>query len=128
MTKIKVENECSRCPRKQERIVTLEELVEEAKSGDKPKHPALQISLDGAKAAEFKFLCDNCRDIVLGYISNATTHREKVSAKRVVGKKKSEAVEVPPVQVLPPQQQPKPGTPPPTVPPRPSVPTQAPRR
>jgi hypothetical protein len=66
-SKIKISDQCERCPREQERIVTLEEAITISKqkaSNTSPATKALEIAMDGEVIASYGFLCDACRSTV----------------------------------------------------------------
>jgi hypothetical protein len=91
MATLKLSEQCARCPREQERVVTIEQAVEHAKkeaNNVKPP-PALVISVDGQIVASYQKLCDECREIVTNYAGGATRKVEKRSSRRVVVKKKA---------------------------------------
>lgn len=62
--------QCSRCPRVEQKPITLEEAIAQAKVTKKPP-PALEVRVDGETVVEFSELCDVCQTIVMRYIDNA---------------------------------------------------------
>lgn len=96
MTVLKLSEHCSRCPREELRVVTLEEAVELAKAkanGIKSAVKALEIIVDGQLVASYDKLCDECREIVTSYSLNASRKIEKKSSRRVVRPKEERAKE-----------------------------------
>lgn len=100
MTTIKLSDPCSRCPREQERVVTLDEAINisKAKANGKPEPKALEIVIDGKTLATYEKLCDSCREIVLTYSMSAGRKLEKKSSKRNVAPKVKEKPVVPAVK------------------------------
>lgn len=94
--KLKIADQCSRCPREQERYVSLEEAVALSKQQAGAGKPAVEILMDGEKVASYDFLCDNCKSTVTNYIGSATRPMEKKSSKR--GPRKAKKKEAPPVK------------------------------
>jgi hypothetical protein len=79
---IKLSEKCSRCPREEEKTVSLEEAVNALKS-PKQEKKALEIIVDGERLASYEVLCDECRSIVLSYADGASRVLEKKSSRRM---------------------------------------------
>lgn len=62
--------QCSRCPRVEQKPITLDEAIAQSKVSKKPP-PALEILVDGETVVEFGDLCDVCQTIVTRYLDNA---------------------------------------------------------
>lgn len=80
MPKIKLAEQCGRCPREELVDVNLDEAVARIKSPT-PKAKALTIVIDGELVASYDFLCEECRGIVAGYCEG-TKRQDKRSARR----------------------------------------------
>lgn len=80
MPQIKLSEKCSRCPREETFEVSLDEAVARVKNPT-PAHKALVITIDGAEAVSYDYLCEECRNIVLGYCAG-TKKQSKRSARR----------------------------------------------
>lgn len=76
-----VNKQCARCPRVEQKPITLEEAVAAAKTNKKPA-PALEIFIDGESAVSFDALCDVCQTIVFRYVENAGKRPKHQSALR----------------------------------------------
>lgn len=79
--RVVVKRECSRCPRIEEREISLEEAVGLHKTGLKGP-VALKIMMKGEAIAELEDLCDTCTTVVLNYIESATKKLQHRSALR----------------------------------------------
>lgn len=104
MSKIKLSNKCSRCPREELTDITLEEAIALAKDVGKEKPPALIIKMDGEELASYERLCSACRSVVVGYLDGAVRQPTKSSSKRVQkpkAKEKAEPVKAPPAAAKP---------------------------
>lgn len=93
--KIKISDQCSRCPREQERYVTLEEAITLSKQAQVAPKPSLEILMDGVKVASYDFLCDACRSTVTNYVGSATHAMKKKSSKRVIKAKEKAPAQAP---------------------------------
>jgi hypothetical protein len=78
---LSLNKQCSRCPRMEQKPITLDEAVAQAKSNKKAP-PALEIRIDGETLVEFEALCDICQSIVLRYVENAGKKPKHQSALR----------------------------------------------
>lgn len=67
---LSVNKQCSRCPRVEQKPISLEEAVAAAKVTKKAP-PALEVRVDGETMVEFEQLCDVCQTIVTRYLDNA---------------------------------------------------------
>lgn len=82
--KIKIAEQCSRCPREQERYVSLDEAITLAKqSAAAPPKKASEIYVDGELIASWEFLCDPCRNTVFNYVGSAAREMKKKSSSPV---------------------------------------------
>ena len=81
MISLSVNKQCSRCPRMEQKPITLEEAVKQAKV-EKKAPPGMEIRLDGEVVASFDELCDVCQTIVARYIDNAAKKPKHQSALR----------------------------------------------
>lgn len=80
MPRIKLAEQCGRCPREELVEVNLDEAVARFKE-PKPKAKALTIVLDGEVLVSYDHLCDECRGIVSSYVEG-TRKQDKRSARR----------------------------------------------
>lgn len=92
-SKIKLSDKCGRCPREQEKVVTLEEAIALAKQAAAQTGPAkkdFEIYIKGDLLASYDFLCDTCLNTVCGYAGAATRqmHKKSSSPQRQSAKKK----------------------------------------
>jgi hypothetical protein len=78
---LSLNKQCARCPRVEQKPITLDEAVAQAKSGKKPAS-ALEIRLDGETLVEFEDLCEVCRSIVVRYVENVGKRPKHQSALR----------------------------------------------
>lgn len=78
---LSLNKQCARCPRMEQKPITLDEAVAQAKSSKKAPS-ALEIRIDGETVVEFEALCDVCQTIVLRYIENAGKKPKHQSALR----------------------------------------------
>lgn len=91
---IKLVDKCGRCPREQERIVTLDEAIEHAKrqaSGAATAKKDFEIFFKGDLLASYDFLCDPCLNTVAGYAGAATRAMQKKSSTPVRKQKEKSA-------------------------------------
>lgn len=65
-----INKQCSRCPRVEQKPITLDEAIAQSKTNKKTA-PALEIYVDGEAVVEFEALCDVCQTVVLRYVENA---------------------------------------------------------
>ncbi len=123
------QEQCERCPRKIERVMTLDELVLQAKQAvtdAKPIVAALRVEVGGEEVCRYDVLCDECKQILSNQLQLIMNKPEKVSSGRTGTKKvkpeeaAKEKAEVtppsPPPQAKPPaapapQQKPQPAAP-----------------
>lgn len=80
MPRIKIAEQCGRCPREELVEVNLEQAVARFKEA-KPKAKALAIVVDGELLVSYDHLCDECRGIVVSYVEG-TKKQDKRSARR----------------------------------------------
>jgi hypothetical protein len=79
MTVLKASNQCSRCPREEFKVITIEEATKLATTKSLPK---VVITFDGVELANFKYLCGPCTEIVSRYASLIRACPEKQSSLR----------------------------------------------
>jgi hypothetical protein len=86
-----VNHRCSRCPRVEQREVTLEQAVALAKT-EKKAPPALLVELHGEHYGALEALCSVCEEVVLKYMELILTTKKHASSSRT----RSISVEVEP--------------------------------
>lgn len=78
-----IKKKCHRCPRVEEEEVSPERIQELTERADPP---ALRIEVGGHLIADFPHLCEECANIVHGYITQAVTPQTSMSSRRKVKK------------------------------------------
>lgn len=79
-----VNRTCCRCPRVEQTKVTIQEVVDMAKSGNEIRRgpTALSVALEGDIFVEFPFLCAICKQIVMRYVEHIEKRSKHQSALR----------------------------------------------
>jgi hypothetical protein len=80
--KLKIEHECSRCPRVDTREMTYKEVVELGEKGLRTGPKALRAVVNGEEFLTFDHLCEECSVIVSRYLGLIGKKLEKVSSVR----------------------------------------------
>lgn len=78
---LSLKKQCSRCPRSEQKDITIEEAVKLAKDTKKAP-PALEVFVDGDSLGSFELLCDTCQTIVARYLENAMKRPKHQSSLR----------------------------------------------
>lgn len=78
---LSVKKQCSRCPRVEQKDITIEEAVKLAKD-TKKQPPALEVFLEGESLGSFELLCDTCQTIIARYLENTMKRPKHQSSLR----------------------------------------------
>lgn len=81
MTTLKASKKCTRCPRVEDREISIEEAVKLA-GEKKPPPPQISVSVDGVELIRFDTLCAPCTEIVSRYASHIGSTQTKLSSLR----------------------------------------------